>query len=205
MADKAVLLVEGKDDKHVFYALLNFHGLPNPCIKDKQGIDNLLGTLDVELLASEIERLGIVIDADVDIASRWQRITTILRNSGYSNTPALPDPFGTIIAENGRPIVGIWIMPDNTLPGMLENFVSFLVPSNDSLWGKVIRCIDNVPENERRFPTRHLIKAQLHTWLAWQHEPGSPLGLAITKRYLEANALHAQRLIDWIRRLFIEP
>lgn len=206
MADKAVLLVEGKDDEHVFYALLGFHRLPEIFrIKDKRGIDNLLGTLDVELLASDLERLGIVVDADIDIASRWQRVTNILRASGYSNIPALPDPLGTIIAENGRPTVGIWIMPDNTLPGMLENFVRFLVPSNDSLWGRVIHCIDNVPENERRFPTHHLIKAQLHTWLAWQHEPGSPLGLAITKRYLEANASHAQRLIDWIRRLFIEP
>ncbi|MDQ3882101.1 MAG: hypothetical protein M3249_02935, partial [Thermoproteota archaeon] len=51
----------------------------------------------------------------------------------------------------------------------------------------------------------NIIKAQLHTWLSWQHEPGTPLGLAITKRYLEADTLHAQRLITWIRRLFIQP
>lgn len=170
MADKAVLLVEGKDDEHVFYALLKFHGIPEVFrIKDKQGIDNLLGTLDVELLASELERLGIVVDADIDIASRWQRITSILGVSGYSTIPALPDPTGTIITEKGRPTVGIWIMPDNTLPGMLENFVRFLVPVNDSLWGRVTHCIDNIPENKRRFPTHHLIKAQLHTWLAFIH------------------------------------
>ena len=77
MADKAVLLVEGKDDQHVFFSLLEFHRIPEVFrIKDKQGIDNLLGTLDVELLASELEQLGIVVDADIDIASRWQRIVS---------------------------------------------------------------------------------------------------------------------------------
>ena len=206
MADKAVLLVEGKDDEHVFYALLNFHGVPDAFrIKDKQGIDNLLGTLDVELLASELERLGIVVDADIDVASRWRRITGILTVSGYSNIPILPNPAGTIIVEVGRPTVGVWIMPDNSIPGMLEHFVRFLVPPNDPLWDRAVRCIDNVPENERSFPPQHLIKAQLHTWLAWQTEPGAPLGLAITKRYLEADAVHAHGLINWIRRLFINP
>ena len=46
------------------------------------------------------------------------------------------------------------------------------------------------------------MKAQLHTWLAWQEQPGTPLGLAITNRYLDANAPHAQKLMDWIRQLF---
>lgn len=203
MADRAVLLVEGKDDKHVFYALLNHHGIPRTIlIKDKQGIDNLLDTLEVELLASELKQLGVVVDADVDLNARWQSLTAILRNSGYTKIPTSPDTEGTIIVEDDRPVVGIWIMPDNSVPGMLENFVKFLVPQNDRLWDRVILCIDSIPEAERLFRTQHLIKAQLHTWLAWQQEPGSPLGLSITKRYLEADALHAQQLMGWIRRLF---
>ena len=46
------------------------------------------------------------------------------------------------------------------------------------------------------------MKAHVHTWLAWQKEPGKPMGQAITKRYLDANAPHAQQLIVWIRKLF---
>lgn len=46
------------------------------------------------------------------------------------------------------------------------------------------------------------VEAQLHTWLAWQEQPGTPLGLAITNRYFDANAPHAQQLIAWVRRLF---
>jgi hypothetical protein len=99
-------------------------------------------------------------------------------------------------------IVGIWLMPDNQFPGMLEDFVSFLIPQSDALWQKVDNCLNQIPEKERRFSLDHRIKAQLHTWLAWQKEPGKPLGTAITARYLDAEAAHAQQLIAWIRRLF---
>lgn len=55
------LLVEGKDDEHVFYHLLKHHQIPG-CfeIKNKEGIDNLLDTLPTELKRSNLERLGIV-------------------------------------------------------------------------------------------------------------------------------------------------
>jgi hypothetical protein len=203
VADNFVLLVEGKDDEHVLYALLNHHDVPRVYrVKDKQGVENLLNTLEVELLASELKSLGIVVDADVDIARRWQSLSQIIRNAGYDNVPLAPDTHGTIITEGNRPTIGIWIMPDNTIPGMLENFISFLVPRNDALWPRVISCLDKIPEEERLFPPQHLIKAQMHTWLSWQREPGSPLGLAITRRYLEAGSPHALMLVTWIRRLF---
>ncbi|GEM_PF-5028510 len=46
MADRLVLLVEGKDDEYISYAVLNHHGIPREYkVKDKQGITNLLDTL----------------------------------------------------------------------------------------------------------------------------------------------------------------
>ena len=57
-------------------------------------------------------------------------------------------------------------------------------------------------EEARRFRNVHESKARIHTWLAWQKELGKPMGQAITARYLDANALHAQQLIAWIRDLF---
>jgi hypothetical protein len=203
LADKRVILVEGKDDEKVFCALLDHHSIPKIYrVKDKRGITNLLNTLDVELLASDLERLGIILDADADIAARWQSLRNILSNSGYANIPTAPEADGTIVTELGRPVIGVWIMPDNDLPGMLEHFVKFLVPVGDKLWEKTTRCIDEIPDHDRLFAKQHLIKAQLHTWLAWQEEPGAPLGLAITKRYLDADANHAQRFVRWVRRLF---
>jgi len=202
MADKHVLLVEGKDDVHVFYHLLKHHHIPDLFkIKCKDGYENLRNTLEVELLASDLERLGVVVDANASLASRWQSLQSVLSNSGY-DVPTTPDPDGTIIQHRGRPTVGIWIMPDNTLPGMLENFVAFLIPPGDPLWACAGDCLEQIPEQHRRFPAIHQPKAHIHTWLAWQEEPGAPMGQAITKRYLDAEASHAHQLMDWIRRLF---
>lgn len=59
MSDNYLLLVEGPDDEHVFYALLQHYQLPQRFkIKNKGGIEHLLSTLPVELtLNSELERL----------------------------------------------------------------------------------------------------------------------------------------------------
>ncbi len=74
-----------------------------------------------------------------------------------------------------------------------------LVEGKDDILQKVV-------EQDCRFRSTYRIKAKIHTWLAWQKEPGKPLGQAITATYFDANAPHAQELIDWIRRLFIpEP
>ncbi len=207
---KKRLLVEGPDDKQVLYHLLNHHQIFNPQskdnpfeVKDKQGIEDLLETLPTELKESGLERLGIVVDADINLVSRWQSLQDKLRSSGYSNVPPVPNPNGTIIEQEDRPVVGIWLMPDNTLPGMLEDFLSFLVPPKDVLWPLAEKAVQQVTlPHLRRFPESHRMKAHLHTWLAWQEVPGTPMGLAITRRYLDAANAHAQQLIAWIRRLF---
>jgi len=122
--------------------------------------------------------------------------------AGYRAVPRDPLPDGSIIQQEDMPVVGIWLMPDNRLPGMLEDFVGFLVPQGNHLWVRASDCLSGIPEEHRCFPLNHQIKAHIHTWLAWQEEPGTPLGLAITKRYLDADATHARKLIDWIRQLF---
>ncbi len=206
MGDSYLLLVEGPDDAHVFYHLSKHYQVHNQfTIKSKEGIDNLLGTLSAELKRSDLNRLGIVIDADTDFDARWLALQNILRQSGGVNLPSTPDPNGTIVAieQPDRTLMtGIWIMPDNKLTGMLESFVSFLVPKDDTLWDRATDCVQQIPEQERLFPADHQDKACLHTWLAWQKEPGKPLGQAITKRYLDADAPHAQKLMAWLRRLF---
>jgi hypothetical protein len=197
------LLVEGKDDEHVFYSLLNHHQIPERFeIRSAGSINKLLDRLEVELIQSDLGRLGIVVDADTDMEARWRSLRNRLIESGYSTVPLIPNPSGTIIEEEGRAVVGIWLMPDNKLPGMLENFVSFLIPPNDLLWPIADDVLQKVMAKERRFRQTYQIKAQVHTWLAWQEQPGTPLGLAITNRYFDANAPYAQQLMTWLRMLF---
>src|SRR5258708_8583834 len=178
------LLVEGKDDEHVFYSLLKHHQIPKRFeIKNKESINKLLDSLEVELLSSDLGRVGIVVDADADVAVRWQALRDRLIRSGYSTVPVSPNLNGTIIKEEELPVVGIWLMPDNTIPGMLENFVSFLIPPDDSLWPMAEDVLQKVIEKDRRFRDTYQMKPQLHTWLPCQDHPAIPLVLPTTNLY----------------------
>jgi hypothetical protein len=197
------VLVEGPDDAQVFFHLLHYYGLDTQVtIQQKEGIDNLLKALEVEFKRRAETRLGIVVDADIDLAVRWQSLRHKLTEAGYTTVPLHPSPEGTILRQEGRPTVGLWLMPDNTIPGMLEDFMSLLIPAGDILWPMAQDIVQQVIARDRRFPQTQETKAHIHTWLAWQEEPGKPMGQAITKRYLDATAPHAQQLIRWIRQLF---
>ena len=211
-----LLLVEGKNDRHVILSLLKHHGVPETFqVEPADGIDNMsdmfedhfagyLDVIDVQLTRMIEGAVGIIIDADTDLASRWQSTRNVLLRSGYTSIPEAPIPGGMVIQQPGKPRVGVWIMPDNRITGMLEDFVSFLRPANDLLWPLAEEAVQRVKalEEKYRFKNRYESKARIHTWLAWQKEPGKPMGQAITARYLDADDPHAQELIAWIRRLF---
>ncbi|HST60304.1 MAG TPA: DUF3226 domain-containing protein, partial [Longimicrobium sp.] len=184
---KRRLLVEGKDDKHVVWGLCESYGVPQSFdVEDAEGIDPLLDLVSVQLRGSGIERVGVVADADSAVASRWASIGDLLRNLGYEDVPLAPAADGTILVQAGKPVVGVWLMPDNTTAGMLEDFIASLVPAGDALLVRAAETIDSIPAEERRFSPVHRSKALIHTWLAWQEHPGSPMGQAIGKRDLDA-------------------
>jgi len=39
-------------------------------------------------------------------------------------------------------------------------------------------------------------------WLAWQQEPGKPLGTAITARFLDPTVAQVDVLVSWLNRLY---
>ena len=196
------IIVEGQDDRHVVEKLLFHHDLGELFeVKDKEGIEKLLDTLEEEIGATDVEKLGIIIDADDDLAAQWARLTRILPRCGYAAVPTAPDAAGTIVpGENGRQI-GIWIMPNNVLTGNLEDFVGGLIPERDVLWPRAKDSVNGIPEPDRRFKPAHLPKARIHTWLAWQEQPGTRMGAAINKKYLDPGCPQAQDFVQWIRRL----
>ena len=144
-------------------------------IRDEGGFETLLARLPVHLKpGTDLERFGVVVDADADLQSRWQGIKRILERTGYDGIPDEPDRDGTILLHEDSPRVGIWIMPSNLLPGMLEDYLCYLVPEGDTLIDRARRCVDEIPVEERCFIESHLTKALIHTWLAWQDDPGTP-------------------------------
>ncbi|ATB43919.1 hypothetical protein CYFUS_009400 [Cystobacter fuscus] len=204
-----VLLVEGKDDREVVYQLCNHHQLDNQnlfTVEAKDGYERLRDDLSVRLRVPALRTIGTIIDADTNLADRWHSVCDVLARSGYTELPAAPAEDGTILAAQGRlPRFGIWVMPDNRLSGMLEDFIQHLVHQGDPLIPRAQTSVDGIPPAERRFQDVHRSKALIHTWLAWQQEPGTPLGLAVTRRYLDANHSLAQRFLTWLRNLFSTP
>jgi len=203
--EKYELRVEGPDDKGVFVALLRHLGATEGKVDVKiaGGIDELLNGLRVGLTqGSGVSRLGIVADADDASQNCWNRIQPILRSAGYTSVPSQPAASGVILTAASLPQVGVWIMPDNSLPGTLEHFAEMLIPANDVLWPVAQDTVKHVESLDQRFRVVDEMKAMIHTWLAWQKEPGQPIGLSITKLFLKPDSASAQPLLDWLRLMY---
>lgn len=199
-----VLLVEGIDDKHVLWALLaaNEDKIPDKSfeIEDCGGDTRALDNLRVRLKANNDTHLGIVLDADDNLEVRWRSLRHLI-----GVLPKEPVADGLVLQLSEGPRLGIWLMPDNKLPGRLENFVSFLVPNGDELWVMATQYVAAARREGAQFPTQHETKATVHAWLAVQPEPGKPMGQAITARYLDSSAEVVNGLLAWLERLFLTP
>jgi hypothetical protein len=198
------LLVEGVNDQHVIWSLLQRRQFPEVfVVEQKGGYSNLLRVLSVELKGSELDRLGIVLDADLDVGARWSSVKDVLRKNGFPDFPTQPSPDGTVVS-NGRIRIGVWLMPDNVISGMLEDFVQQLLPEGDPIWPISSRFVEELPETENRYRNCHIAKARIHAWLAVQDEPGSPMGQAITRRMLEDASAECNKFMVWLERLFVK-
>jgi len=199
---KKRLLLEGPDDQHVVNNLLFNHNLADVFdLKPKDGVDKLLDTFGDELQATDIECIGVIVDADTEILSRWGRLCHALREAGYSAVPATPEAQGTIIKEEGLVPVGLWLMPNNIAVGAIESFVSSLIDGTDVLWPKAQTDVAAIPLEHRRFKESFMAKASIHTWLAWQEEPGTRLGQVFRKKYLDPQHPNAGAFVAWLRQL----
>lgn len=227
-----LLLVEGRDDMHFVQQLCNRTKLSNQTLfsidpmraaedKGYSGSQEVVVRLRAELSKFAYLRIGVVVDADDRPDGVWESLRNVMLESGYPSD-ALPERAQRrpvvvgphLDAVPPLPRVGIWIMPDNRSEGMLEDFVRRLVPSSDPLIALAEAAVDGVrstvPERsghgvEQRFGDVHRPKALIHTWLAWQPVPGTALGLALTRRYLDANHELFKSFEAWLREIFEAP
>jgi hypothetical protein len=197
------LLVEGNDDQHVIWALCERFGIAETFdVVDCEGIDNLYDAIPVRFKQSGIKTIGIIIDADIDLKSRWMSVKATLLDLGFIVPNDLPIDGLILQKENIK--VGVWVMPNNHLNGMLEDFIAFLVPQDDNLLPIANTTLDKIEnEKQNKYSLIHKSKATIHTWLAWQEDPGTPMGLSITKKYLTTDEKTCKRLLEWLQALFI--
>lgn len=199
------LLVEGNDDQHVLWAICQQFNIDESFdIIDSEGVSTLISNITVRAKQRDVRTLGILVDADTDLNKRWAQIANELKGMNYS-VPKVPNTLGTLIPSPApnRPQVGIWLMPNNQLPGMIEDFIRFLVPKHEECLALAEEAIITLEKrNLQQYIPNHRAKALIHTWLAWQEDPGTPLGQAITKRYLTIDTTIATQLVQWLNSLF---
>ncbi|RRO00976.1 DUF3226 domain-containing protein [Pectobacterium aquaticum] len=200
-----MLLAEGKNDCHVIWALCAKHSVPkNFAVHDCESDERALKKMSALISSSQkLEVIGIVIDADnPNLIAKWDNISTRLRREGY-DVPGEPNPDGTILELVDKPKIGVWLMPNNTVDGMLENFCSELISADAIDFARL--CVRNASNSGfTTYIDNHFSKAAIHTFLAWQNSPGMPLGQAITANALNGQHEIATRFITFIKQLFHE-
>ena len=94
-------------------------------------------------------------------------------------------------------------MPDNRLEGMLEDRLVGLIPEASSPLFELARnCVADSKRQGAPFREAHRTKAEIHTWLAWQDEPGLRLYDAVMHRVPDPKRPGSRPFVSWFRSLF---
>jgi len=209
--ERSRLHVEGDDDLHAICHLLIRYGIdydqkpwPDgfPIIKSVGGKDQLLAGMYTAVSLSSGRSIGFVLDANSSLGSRWAAVSSRLMALGVKSPAEVPPDGFVTEASRFRTRVGTWIMPDNQREGTLESFLQDLVREDDRLLPHAKSSTQGAKELHASFPDRSVAKAELHTWLAWQEEPGLPYGSAIRARYFSHDSQAAQSFVAWFCCLF---
>jgi hypothetical protein len=213
---KTTLYVEGRDDLYSIADLLKKHAFQmdqsprdveiHPAALDDKGFgrSKLLELVGPAVKASTDKAIGFIIDADVSASDTWNAVCDQISKAAG---PKLKVPkkcpstgfVANIIALKSR--VGVWIMPDNTAKGILEDFLKRLVKSDDKIITVAEFSTDAAKKAGATFKDIAKSKAIIHAWLAWQADPGCPFGTAIKSNYFDYEATSAQAFIKWVRQL----
>jgi hypothetical protein len=200
----SVLLVEGANDCHVTLALCKKHHIDETFGIYECGSDDKALKRMNALIASpnRPKTIGLLLDADrPNLAGRWASVQQkLLRHK--IQLPPVPALSGTIVAaSDGLPRLGVWLMPNNVIDGMLEDFCKEMIDSEAA--ATVEQCLTIAEQSgHTSFKQVHRSKAFVHTYLAWQDEPGRPLGQAITASVLSGDTPTANNFVQWLAELF---
>lgn len=204
-----VLVVEGKDELRVLPQLLELAGIDWPKrnepvqIEEQDGIGKILapGFIETTLKASGVTAVGIVVDADNDPGSRWQRLRARLV-AIYPDFPTELPAAGAVHVAADKPRIGVWIMPDNVRTGMLETLLLALRTGDVALHDHARDATSRARTLGAPFRDTHREKAELHTWLAWQDPPGRQLHEAVRSHRLPPAPHVTDPFVGWFRQLF---
>ena len=206
--ERPKLYVEGKDDIHAIRNLLVRNGIPDSSlseIKETEGMENLLGIIKTAVSVSSDRPVGFVLDADDKPLARWSAVCARLREFELDPPQDMPADGYVTDVEKYKTRVGVWMMPDNTEAGALEELLMGLIDKDDCLLPLAELSTKEARGKGAKFPIPKRSKAVLHTWLAWQKTPGRPYGSAINQQIFRHDSPAALAFVAWYKRLFSSP
>lgn len=198
IAATKVLLVEGKDEKHFFEALLKSLSLTNPSVSviSVDGKGNFKHQIDALVQGPDfnaIQLLGIVRDADQEHDSAFQGLVELLKKYKL-NRPSFPNTF----SEGGTPRVGIFLMPGNNSEGMLENLCLRSVAETP-----LMECVESFMQcaiSKTTTLPRIEAKAKAHAYLSLMTETVGSVGLGAKQGYWNFDHECMATLIDFVQQ-----
>ena len=225
------LFVEGKTDKYVVLQLLKSHGVfaqdgdqkpANPTdvqvvvsvVKPTEGSsgskEELLDDLSQRVRNPKHASIGYVFDADDPAFTEWNLLQTwqAVRDR-LAKAPTLlaapdeihGDGFHGRHSKTGTPI-GVWLMPDNTRDGAIEDFLRELIADGDRVAPFAEKSTRDAKEfHGALFSDKDFKKAAMQAWLAWQEEIPMTFGTAFQKNQLLKDKPLALRFVAWVQTL----
>ena len=210
------LIVEGSD-AIALSAILMKKGLPPPkgyrnptkfkkeFVKEAGSISKIQAALGEQLDTPDVERIGIIIDADDKGATA--RLMSLLDFTQKKINVNLPKAeltekgFGYQFTDNLY--IGIWIMPDNKNEGYLESFIGSMIAENDKTWQFAQAKVKELAAQDFcQFTTAKAQKGLVYTYLAWQKTPGLPMGTAVKAGFFNVETALVENFADWFKNTF---
>lgn len=191
-----LLVVEGKDEINFFEKLLDDIGISNRVdIRSSEGKDNFKNLMQAFTVTSGfggLEMIAVIRDADENANNAFKSVTGTLKEIGLK-TPDRPGGY-----SSGTPSIGVFIMPDNSSGGMLEDLCLDTVIDHEAM-----KCVDEFIDCTQKLRERpkNISKAKVQAFLAAKPKIVNSLGRGAKRGYWNLESEKLQPLITFLNRL----
>ncbi len=160
--------------------------------------DTVIDRLKLAFKTDPSSTICVICDAETRTAQQlWTRIIPVLRDAGYSLVPEDLPTNGLILDQPDYHRLGIWIMPNNFDPGMIEDFYLRAIPQEDE---KLRRSRDFVAS----IAGLKISKSTYRVWLAIQADPVGP-AIAMSVGQVSRQRGEIPIFIQWLSKLLQLP